>query len=56
MPTLSCGRFHRHLVKVDDDNALAAWQAPESLMHHSDRGSQYTRQSFQRLMKELCIT
>jgi putative transposase len=30
--------------------------AVEALLHHSDRGSQYTSESFQRLLRELGVT
>jgi putative transposase len=43
---------------VTDALMMAMWRRgrPESLMHHSDRGSQYTSESFQRLLKDLDIT
>jgi putative transposase len=43
---------------VTDALMMAMWRRgkPEALMHHSDRGSQYTSESFQRLLKELGIT
>ena len=43
---------------VTDALMMALWRRgkPESLMHHSDRGSQYTSESFQRLLKDLGIT
>lgn len=43
---------------VTDALMMALWRRgkPESLMHHSDRGSQYTSESFQRLLRDLSIT
>lgn len=43
---------------VTDALMMAMWRRgrPEALMHHSDRGSQYTSETFQRLLKELGIT
>lgn len=43
---------------VTDALMMALWRRgrPEALMHHSDRGSQYTSESFQRLLKDLGIT
>ncbi|MEQ1579955.1 MAG: IS3 family transposase [Steroidobacteraceae bacterium] len=43
---------------VTDALMMALWRRgkPESLMHHSDRGSQYTSESFRRLLKDLGIT
>jgi putative transposase len=43
---------------VTDALMMAMWRRgkPEALMHHSDRGSQYTSDSFQRLLKDLGIT
>ena len=43
---------------VTDALMMALWRRgkPESLMHHSDRGSQYTSESFQRLLNDLGIT
>ena len=43
---------------VTDALMMALWRRgkPESLMHHSDRGSQYTSESFQRLLRDLGIT
>ena len=43
---------------VTDALMMALWRRgkPEALMHHSDRGSQYTSESFQRLLKEQGVT
>src|SRR6516164_11477885 len=43
---------------VTDALMMALWRRgkPESLVHHSDRGSQYTSDAFQRLLKEQGIT
>ena len=43
---------------VTDALTMALWRRgkPEALMHHSDRGSQYTSETFQRLLKDLGIT
>ena len=43
---------------VTDALMMALWRRgrPESLMHHSDQGSQYTSESFQRLLREMGIT
>lgn len=43
---------------VTDALMMAVWRRgrPEALLHHSDRGSQYTSESFQRLLDELGIT
>jgi putative transposase len=43
---------------VTDALMMAVWRRrrPESVMHHSDRGSQYTSDRFQRLLGELGIT
>ena len=43
---------------VTDALTMALWRRgrPEALMHHSDRGSQYTSESFQRLLRDLGIT
>lgn len=43
---------------VTDALMMAVWRRgrPEALLHHSDRGSQYTSESFQRLLGELGIT
>jgi putative transposase len=43
---------------VTDALMMALWRRgkPEALMHHSDRGSQYTSESFQRLLRDLGIT
>lgn len=43
---------------VTDALMMAVWRRgkPEAVMHHSDRGSQYTSEQFQRLLVELGIT
>jgi len=43
---------------VTDALIMAVWQrgAVEAVLHHSDRGSQYTSESFQRLLRELGVT
>ena len=43
---------------VTDALMMAVWRRgrPESVMHHSDRGSQYTSDQFQRLLAELGVT
>jgi putative transposase len=43
---------------VTDALIMAVWRrgAVEALLHHSDRGSQYTSESFQRLLRELDVT
>jgi putative transposase len=43
---------------VTDALMMAIWRRgqPEAVMHHSDRGSQYTSDQFQRLLVELGIT
>lgn len=43
---------------VTDALTMAVWRrgAGEALLHHSDRGSQYTSESFQRLLDELGVT
>ena len=43
---------------VTDALMMAIWRRgkPESLLHHSDRGSQYTSEQFQRLLGELGVT
>lgn len=43
---------------VTDALMMAVWRRgrPEALLHHSDRGSQYTSEAFQRLLAELGIT
>jgi len=43
---------------VTDALMMAVWRRrrPESVIHHSDRGSQYTSDRFQRLLGELGIT
>jgi putative transposase len=43
---------------VTDALIMAIWRrgAIDALLHHSDRGSQYTSESFQRLLRELGIT
>lgn len=43
---------------VADALMMAVWRRgkPESVMHHSDRGSQYTSEQFQRLLAELGVT
>lgn len=43
---------------VTDALMMAVWRRgkPESVMHHSDRGSQYTSEQFQRLLAELGVT
>lgn len=43
---------------VTDALTMAVWRrgASESLMHHSDRGSQYTSEAFQRLLTHLRLT
>lgn len=43
---------------VTDALTMALWRRgrPEALMHHSDRGSQYMSESFQRLLRDLGIT
>jgi putative transposase len=43
---------------VTDALMMAVWRRgrPEAVMHHSDRGSQYTSDRFQRLLGELGIT
>lgn len=43
---------------VTDALTMAVWRrgAVEALLHHSDRGSQYTSESFQRLLGELGVT
>ncbi len=42
---------------VIDALMMAVWRRgkPEAVMHHSDRGSQYTSEQFQRLLAELGI-
>jgi transposase InsO family protein len=39
---------------VTDAPVMAIWRRgkPEALLHHSDRGSQYTSEQFQRLMAD----
>ena len=43
---------------VTDALMMAVWRRgkPDALLHHSDRGSQYTSDSFQRLLGELGVT
>ena len=43
---------------VTDALMMAIWRRgqPEAVMHHSDRGSQYTSDQFQRLSLELGVT
>jgi putative transposase len=43
---------------VTDALVMAVWRRgrPEALLHHSDRGSQYTSEPFQRLLEEMGIT
>lgn len=43
---------------VTDALMMAVWRRgkPESVMHHSDRGSQYTSEQFQQLLAELGVT
>ena len=43
---------------VADAFMMAVWRRgkPEAVMHHSDRGSQYTSEQFQRLLAELGVT
>ena len=43
---------------VTDALTMAVWRrgAPQALLHHSDRGSQYTSESFQRLLHQLGVT
>lgn len=43
---------------VADALMMAIWRRgkPEAVMHHSDRGSQYTSEQFQRLLAELNVT
>ncbi len=43
---------------VTDALMMAVWRRgrPESLLHHSDRGSQYSSEQFQRLLGELGVT
>ena len=43
---------------VADALMMAVWRRgkPEAVMHHSDRGSQYTSEQFQRLLVELGVT
>ena len=43
---------------VTDALAMAIWRRgrPRELLHHSDRGSQYTSEAFQRLMAEHGVT
>ena len=43
---------------VTDALMMAVWRRgkPEAVMHHSHRGSQYTSESFQRLLSELGVT
>ena len=42
---------------VTDAQATAIWRQgkPDALLHHSDRGSQYTSEQFQRLMDDHCV-
>jgi putative transposase len=43
---------------VTDALTMAIWRrgAVDALLHHSDRGSQYTSESFQRLLRDLGVT
>ena len=43
---------------VTDALIMAVWRrgSVDALLHHSDRGSQYTSESFQRLLRELGVT
>ena len=43
---------------VADALMMAVWRRgkPDAVMHHSDRGSQYTSEQFQRLLVELGVT
>lgn len=43
---------------VTDALMMAVWRRgkPNALLHHSDRGSQYTSEQFQRLLSELGVT
>lgn len=40
---------------VTDALIMAIWRRgrPKALLHHSDQGSQYTREAFQRLLAEV---
>src|SRR5437764_9102833 len=43
---------------VTDALIMARWRRgkPDALLHHSDQGSQYTREQFQRLLAENGVT
>src|SRR3546814_19187941 len=43
---------------VTDALIMAIWRRgkPDALLHHSDQGSQYTREQFQRLMADNGVT
>ena len=57
---LGCCWFQRHFVKelVSDALMMAIWHRgkPHELLHHSDQGSQYTSEHFQKLLIEQGIT
>ena len=52
--------MHRDMTAqlVTDALTMAVWRrgAPQALLHHSDRGSQYTSEPFQRLLAALGVT
>lgn len=56
----SAGRMKAEMTAqlVTDALIMAIWRRgrPDSLMHHSDQGSQYTSEQFQRLMADHGIT
>ena len=48
--------LHASLALAALQNALQRRQPPKGVLHHSDRGSQYTADTFQRLLRELGVT
>src|SRR2546421_1414981 len=56
-----CWPFRPTLAAIElvaDALVMAIWRhgRPRELLHHSDRGSQYTSEAFQRLMAEHAVT
>jgi len=55
-----CGLGNNAVAKINADDYApicgAACGKPDALLHHSDRGSQYTSEQFQRLMADHGVT
>ena len=52
IPLMVCQSFHRNDLQTTAGQRMAVWRRgkADALLHHSDQGSQYTSEQFQRLL------